>query len=136
MEMESLLPKPSYGGIKRYLRRRCHVDVGANTGGKKVKVIRLRRCPHRYWRIRPITRVRWVMGSPLKMLAKLKDGYRNIMLRLESNLGAKNNDKIFGGNRISKACQVFKGYSIDEFEARLIYEISKTLVASHELYPM
>ncbi|OIW05499.1 hypothetical protein TanjilG_27629 [Lupinus angustifolius] len=111
MEMESLLPKPSYGGISRFLRRRRHVDGGANSGGKKVKVIRLRRCPHRYWRIKPITRVKWVMSSPLKMLAKLKNGYRNIMLRLE-------------------------GYSIDEFEARLIYEISKTLIASHELYPM
>ncbi|CAL0314633.1 unnamed protein product [Lupinus luteus] len=134
--MESLLPKPSYGGISRYLRRRRHVDGAANTGGKKVKVIRLRRCPHRYWRIRPITRVRWVMSSPLKMLAKLKNGYRNIMLRLEGNIVAKNTNKIFGGKRISKACQVFKGYSIDEFETRLVYEISKTLIASHELYPM
>ncbi|XP_061338373.1 uncharacterized protein LOC133285200 [Gastrolobium bilobum] len=136
MEIESLLPKRTYGGIKRYWRRRHYQPL--NRSGKKMKIIRLKRSPRRYWRIRAIPRLRWLMSSPLKMLTKLKNAYMNFMLRLAGNIGAMNtdSDNIFGVKRIPKARQVYKGYSRDAFDARLIFEISKTLVASHELYPM
>lgn len=70
------------------------------------------------------------------MLTKLKNAYMNFMLRLAGNVGALNSDNIFGVKRIPKARQMPKGYSGDAFEARLIFEISKTLVASNELYAM
>lgn len=58
------------------------------------------------------------------------------MVRLAGNVGSLNGNNVFGGKRIPKARQVAKGYSGDAFEARLIYEISKVLVASRELNPM
>lgn len=76
------------------------------------------------------------MRSPLTILTKLKNAYMNFMLKLSGNVGAMNSDNIFEVKRIPKARQVSKGYSRDEFEARLIFEISKTLVASYELHPM
>lgn len=76
------------------------------------------------------------MRSPLTILTKLKNAYMNFMLKLSGNVGAMNSDNIFEVKRIPKARQVYKGYSSDEFEARLIFEISKTLVASYELHPM
>ena len=138
MEIESLLPKPTYGGIKMFLRRRHYqrLHSGATTGGRKMKTIRMKRSPRRYWRIKTIPRLRWVIRSPLKMLTKLKNAYMNLMLRLAGKVGALNTDNIFGGKWIPRDRQVSTLYSGDAFEARLIYEISKTLVASHELYPM
>ncbi|RDX84634.1 hypothetical protein CR513_34283, partial [Mucuna pruriens] len=134
METESLLPKQTYGGIKRYLRRRRYQRLdGSATGGKKTKAIRLRRSPRRHWRIKAVPRLIWMVRSPLKMLEKLKNSYTNFMLR------SMNTDNIFGQKRIPKAddAQVSKiNYTADEFETRLIFEISKALVASHELYPM
>ncbi|XP_027353238.1 uncharacterized protein LOC113863750 [Abrus precatorius] len=130
METESLLPKPTYGGIKRYLRRRRYQRLDGGNGGKKTKIIRLRRSPRRSWRIRVVPRLSWVVRSPLKMFTKLKNAYMNFMLR------SMNSDNMFGDKHIPKARQVSKDYSGDAFEARLIFEISKALVASHELYPM
>ncbi|MCI87868.1 hypothetical protein A2U01_0109153, partial [Trifolium medium] len=68
----------------------------------------------------------------------VKNTYMNIMLKLAGKVGgALNTDNKFGVKQIPKARQVSsKGYSGDAFEARLIFEISKTLVASHELYSM
>jgi hypothetical protein len=40
------------------------------------------------------------------------------------------------GGQIPKAPQVSKDYASDAFEVKLIYEISKALIASHELFPM
>ncbi|XP_061338374.1 uncharacterized protein LOC133285201 [Gastrolobium bilobum] len=136
MEVDSLLPKPTYGGIKRSWRRRRYqrLDGGGgdnnNNGGKKMKTVRLRRSPRRSWRIRAVPRLTWMVRSPLKMWTKLKNVYMNFMLR------SMDTDNIFGGKRIPKASEVSKGYTGDAFEARLIFEISKALVASHELYPM
>ncbi|KAK7295757.1 hypothetical protein RJT34_18669 [Clitoria ternatea] len=136
MEKESLLPKPTYGSIKRYMRRRRYQHLNDNDNNdnnnnkRKTKSIRLRRRPGRsYWRIKGVPKLTWVVvRSPLKMLAKLKNAYMNFMLRTIDT------DNIFCEKRIPKArYEVSKN---DEFEARLIFEISKALVASHELYPM
>jgi len=120
--MESLIPKPT-----RYLRRRRYqrLDEDAITGdGRKTKVLRLRR---RQWRIRVVPRLTWAIRSPIKMWTKLKNTYEKFMLK------SMKSDTIFG----TKDRVVSKdNYSRDAFEARLIFEISKALVASHELNPM
>lgn len=78
------------------------------------------------------------MRSPLKLMTKFKNAYMNFMLRLGVNVGALNTDNNIsrGVKRIIPNRQGSKVYSGDAFEARLIFEISKSLVASHELYPM
>ncbi|KAK2361666.1 hypothetical protein QL285_086791 [Trifolium repens] len=128
MELESLLPKPSNnGGIKQYLRRRHYKHLEGS--GKKIKIIRLKRSTRKFWRIRTIPRLRWVIKSPLKMLSNFKNVYLNFMLKslnIDSNIGGQ----------IPKAPQVSKDYASDAFEVKLIYEISKALIASHELFPM
>jgi hypothetical protein len=130
MELESLLPKPSNnGGIKQYLRRRHYKHLEGS--GKKMKVIRLKRSTRKFWRIRTIPRLRWVIKSPLKMLSNFKNVYLNFMLK-SLNIDSNN----IGGKQIPKAPQVSKDYASDAFEVKLIYEISKALIASHELFPM
>jgi len=135
--MELLFPKATYGGIKRYLRRQRYrrLHGGASTGRRKMETIQLIG-PRRKWRVRRIGRLRWVMRSPLKMLAKLKKVYMNLMLRMAGNTTAINSDKIFGVKRIPNPREVSKSHARDEFEARIIFEISKTFVASYELHPM
>jgi len=51
-------------------------------------------------------------------------------------LKSLNADNIFGRKQIPKTPQVSKAYASDAFEVKLIYEISKALVAFHELFPM
>jgi hypothetical protein len=130
MELESLLPKPSNnGGIKQYLRRRHYKHLEGS--GKKMKIIRLKRSTRKFWRIRTIPRLRWVIKSPLKILSNFKNVYLNFMLK-SLNIDSNN----IGGKQIPKAPQVSKDYASDAFEVKLIYEISKALIASHELFPM
>ncbi|XP_057436499.1 uncharacterized protein LOC130728933 [Lotus japonicus] len=139
MEIGSLLPNSIYGGMKKYWRRRHyqHLNRDAPTGRKKMNIIRLKGNPRKFWRIRAIPKLRWVMRSLLKTVAKVKNGYMNFMLRLAGKVGALKTDSFLGSvKRIPKARQVSKVYSGDAFEARLIFEISKTLVASNELKTM
>ncbi|ESW11184.1 hypothetical protein PHAVU_008G008700 [Phaseolus vulgaris] len=133
--MELLFPKATYGGIKRWLRRQRYrrLQGGAATGRRKMAMIQLKG-PRRHWRVRRIGRLRWVMRSPLKMLAKLKSVYMKLMLGMAKNTGAINSDKIFGVKGIPKPREV--SYARDAFEARIIFEISKTFVPSYELHSM
>jgi hypothetical protein len=126
--------------LTRYLSRRGYrrLDYGTTTTGrrKKMQIIRMR-SPRKDWKIRTSPKLRWMIRSPLKLLTKVKNTYMNVMLKLAGNVGgALNTDNKFGVKRIPKTRQVSnsKVYSGDAFEARLIFEISKTLVASHELY--
>lgn len=73
--------------------------------------------------------------TPFKLLSKLRNAYENLMVKLTGTVGSLNNKNEFGRKRIPKARQASKVYSGDEFEARLMLEISKILVASNELYP-
>ncbi|XP_057440433.1 uncharacterized protein LOC130732394 [Lotus japonicus] len=136
--MEIGLPNSIYGGMKKYWRRRRyqHLNRDAPTGRKKMNIIRLKGNPRKFWRIRAIPRLKWVMRLPLKMMAKVKNGYMNFMLRLAGKVGALKTDSMLSVKRIPKARQGSKVYSRDAFEARLIFEISKALVASNELYAM
>ncbi|KAK2415268.1 hypothetical protein P8452_60508 [Trifolium repens] len=129
--------------IKKYLSKRGYrrLDYGmmTTTGRrKKMQTIRMKSPPRRDWRIRTSPKLRWMIRSPLKLVTKVKNTYMNFMLKLAGNVGgALNTDNKFGVKRIPKIRQVSsKSYSGDAFEARLIFEISKTLVASHELYSM
>lgn len=129
METESLLPKPTnVGGIKQYLRRKHYKHLEGS--GKKLKIIRLKRSRRKFWRIRTIPKLRWVIKSPLKMLTSFKNAYMNFMLKSLST------DAIFGGKQIQEAPHVSEDYASDAFQTRLIYEISKALIASHKLFPM
>ncbi|XP_004492974.1 uncharacterized protein [Cicer arietinum] len=126
--------------IKRYLSRRGYrrLDGSISTvRRKKMQVIQMKGSPHKHWRIGTSPRLRWMMKSPLKLLTKVKNIYMNFMFKVAGNVGgALNTDNNnLGVKQIPQARQKSKGYySGDAFEARLIFEISKTLVASHELY--
>ncbi|KAF7811297.1 uncharacterized protein G2W53_032273 [Senna tora] len=107
-------------GPRRYWRLRG--------GGKRLtKAIRAGGGSRRYWRMKAIPRLSLVVKTPLKVLRKLKNAYIEFMLRLAGKVGALNDDNIFGSKRIPKARKVKnKGrFSPDDFERRLIYEISK-----------
>ena len=74
---------------------------------------------------------------------KLKNAYIDFMLKFSGkvkggSLSISNGigDGVFGQKRIPKSRQVTHKFSMNEFEARLIYEISKVLIASRELNPM
>nr|XP_004492973.1 uncharacterized protein LOC101494443 [Cicer arietinum] len=126
--------------IKRYSRRQGYRRLDGRISTvqrKKMQVIQMRGSPRKHWRIGTSPRLRWMMRSPLKMLTKVKNIYMNFMLKMAGNVGgALNTDKNnLGVKQIPQARQMSKGYySGDAFEARLIFEISKTLVASHELH--
>lgn len=77
-------------------------------------------------------RVRMMVKAPLKLVWKVKNAYVNFMVKLAGSVGTLNSEKVFGGRRIPKARQVSsdKDYSVDAFEARLLLEIAKAIVAS------
>ena len=61
---------------------------------------------------------------------KLKNGYMNMML----NLGSSSSAKGFGEKRIPKAHQSSTAtYTTTEFDNRLVFEIYKSLMTSHEM---
>lgn len=107
---------------------------------KKMKMIRLKGT-RRFWRIKAIPKLSLVvMRSPLKLLNKIKNAYIDFMLKLSGKVGGGEGsligDAAFGQKRIPKSRQVTHKFTMNEFEARLIFEISKVLVASRELNPM
>ncbi|KAI9085608.1 hypothetical protein K1719_032451 [Acacia pycnantha] len=132
------LKQPSYALSARYWPgSRAHRRHDSGVAGRKMKeVIWLGGKPRRrVWRMKVKPRLSLVVKTPLKLLGKLKNAYEDLMVKLVGNVGSLNNKNEFVGKRIPKARQVSKGYSGDEFEARLVLEISKVLVASNELYP-
>ncbi|KAI9128284.1 hypothetical protein K1719_001277 [Acacia pycnantha] len=145
METESLLPKP--GSCRRLMRYWRLGDTSNELGKakkkkKKMKVVRLKGT-RRYWRIKAIPKLSLMLRSPLKLMNKLKNAYIDFMLKLSGKVkgGSLNftngiGDGVFRQKRIPKSRQVTHKFSMNEFEARLIYEISKVLIASRELNPM
>ncbi|KAI9128060.1 hypothetical protein K1719_001053 [Acacia pycnantha] len=140
---ESLLPKPGSGQrLMRYRRLVGGGDSMGKTKKKKTKMVRLKGT-RRYWRIKAIPKLSLVMRSPLKLMNKLKNAYIDFMLKLSGKVkgGSLNitngvGDGVFGQKRTPKSRQVTEKFSMNEFEARLIYEISKVLAASREIDPM
>ncbi|KAK1423463.1 hypothetical protein QVD17_18766 [Tagetes erecta] len=80
-----------------------------------------------FWKIKAIRRLRLKIASPIRLWIKLKKAYMNMMLRIAGN------EHVFGSQRIPNKLQVSGAYSMSEFQSRLIYEISKNLIASREL---
>ncbi|XP_028785489.1 uncharacterized protein LOC114741403 [Neltuma alba] len=132
--MEMMKQPDSLSTRYRGSRARQQHD-GAVTSRKKKEVIWLGGKRRRVWRMKARPKLSFIVKTPLKLLSKLKNAYEDLMVRLAGTVGSLSNKNEFGGKRIPKARQVSKGYSGDEFEARLILEISKVLAASNELYP-
>ncbi|KAF5176335.1 hypothetical protein FRX31_034078 [Thalictrum thalictroides] len=90
----------------------------------------------RTWRIRVMPKLKLGLKcmSPLKMLARLRDGYISMMVGLEGKVGALNGNNFFGAKRLNpKADKSSKVSKAEEFEAKLIFEIYKSLMASRQL---
>ncbi|GMI66148.1 hypothetical protein like AT2G47485 [Hibiscus trionum] len=134
-----LLKKPIPGTLKRYWRRQRYQRLyagGAIKNRRNVKVTRMGGRSRRSWNIRAMPKLRWraLIASPMKLLAKLRHGYMNMMLRLAGSGGYLSTEKEFGGKRIPKARKVALGYSSSEFDQRLLHEIYKNLIPALELY--
>ncbi|KAK8711928.1 hypothetical protein V6N13_147184 [Hibiscus sabdariffa] len=131
------LKKPIPGTLKRFWRRRRYRLNGGEAirNRKKIKVVRMGGGSQRFWKIKATPKLRCRMiGWPMKVLRKLKDGYMNMMLRLAGSVGYLSKENEFGGKRIPKARKVALGYSNSEFDQRLLYEIYKNLIPARELY--
>ncbi|KAK9141736.1 hypothetical protein Syun_011136 [Stephania yunnanensis] len=125
------------GGLKRYWRRRRYQRLdgtAAWTGRRNLKVVRFGGdksggSTRRFWRIRAIPKLRMKIFNPIKVLAKVRDAYVNMMV------GWVGSDSFFGDKRIPRARQVERKSSkrVEEFEVKLIMEIYKSLKASREL---
>ncbi|KAK8569186.1 hypothetical protein V6N13_107044 [Hibiscus sabdariffa] len=135
-----LLQKPIPGTLRRYWRRRRYQRLYGGEAIKKGRSMKVRRMggrsPRRSWKIKAMPKLRWraVIGSPMKLLAKLRNGYMNMMLRIAGSVGYLGTEKEFGGKRIPKARKVALGYSNSEFDQRLLHEIYKNLIPALELY--
>lgn len=124
-----IFSNPFSGSIKRYRRRRGYKRLD---GRKSTKTIRIGGGPKRSWRIKVAPRLRLKMAflSPLKLWGKLKNTYVNMMLNLAGSAGNLNNRNLLARKRNPKAREIHSGYSVNEFENRLAFEIYKALVAS------
>ncbi|KAM7520283.1 hypothetical protein LguiB_019245 [Lonicera macranthoides] len=130
------LSNPFNSSSKTYWRRRRYQRLGGATNRKNLKTVRFGGGPQRSWRIKVIPKLRLkpVILSPFKIWSKLKNAYVNMMLNLAGKVGHSNNVNVFGEIRIPKARQVSKAaYSTNDFNNRLILEIYKSLMVSHEL---
>ncbi|KAF8390085.1 hypothetical protein HHK36_024606 [Tetracentron sinense] len=113
-----ILSSPFHGSLKRYWRGRRYQRLdGAITGKKSMKIARLGAKSRRFWKIRAFPKLRLKIVSPIKLLVRLRDGYINMMLGLESNVGYLNNASVFGDGRILKARQVQMASSSEEFSS-------------------
>ncbi|KAK9048888.1 hypothetical protein SSX86_030209 [Deinandra increscens subsp. villosa] len=113
--------------LNRSWRRRRYQRI--TRGNRKTsKTVALGGGNRRFWKIKAIPRLRWKKVSPMRFLIKLKNAYFNMMVRLAGT------ENVFGAKRVPRRrLQASGGYSMSEFQSRLIYEISKSLIASREL---
>ncbi|CAL1390677.1 unnamed protein product [Linum trigynum] len=90
------------------------------------------------WKIKvvPKLRLRVVAAAPVKLAARLKNGYMDMMVRLAGSVGYLNTQMVFGNKRIPKARQVRMSATDDQFQRRIVYEMLKNISAAHELNPM
>lgn len=136
-----LLPKASYGNLKRYWRRRRYQRLEGTTQSRKnLKITKFGGTgPNRKWKIKALPKLRILrpFRSPLKLLTKIKNSYMEMMINLAGNVGTLNTSTTFGGKRVPKARKSDAiVYSSHQVEERLVLEIYKALVASrggHEL---
>ncbi|CAN1122612.1 hypothetical protein LINPERPRIM_LOCUS2821 [Linum perenne] len=91
------------------------------------------------WRIKVVPklrRLRVVVAAPLKLVAKLKNKYVDMMVRVAGSVGSLNTNMVFGNKRIPKARQLKMSCSDEQFQNRIIYEMFKNISSAHELSPL
>ncbi|XP_076892248.1 uncharacterized protein LOC143543916 [Bidens hawaiensis] len=122
-----IVPSGFLGTLNSSWRRRRYQRV---LGGCKStsKTATLGGRSRRVWKIKAIPRLRLKKVSVFGLWMKLKNAYIDTMLRL-----AGGTETIFGSKRVPRRLQASGGYSMGDFQSRLIYEISKNLIASREL---
>ncbi|PIA63673.1 hypothetical protein AQUCO_00201192v1 [Aquilegia coerulea] len=136
--MEMSYSTSSNGNFKRYWRRSQYQRlVGAQASRENMRVARLGGKRKRGWNIRIIKKIKLGLKilSPIKLLLKLRTAYIKMMIRLEGKVGALNGDNFFKAKRINQKTEKNSNDSkaAEEFEAKLILEIYKSLTASREL---
>ncbi|CAL1405372.1 unnamed protein product [Linum trigynum] len=139
-----------YSSGDRYWRRKRYQKLRQDYGSIRNKNIRIARLGgdksssassssrKLAWRIKvvPKLRLRIVMAAPLKLAAKLKNGYLDMMVRLAGSVGYLNTNLVFGNRRVPKARHVKSTCTNEEFRNRIIYEMFKNISSAHELNPM
>ena len=110
-------------------RRTTQVVQIKGDGGKPRRLWRLKRAPKLGY-----SYLKKMVRSPKKLWLKFKEGYINMMLRLAGDMGHINGGGLFEKKRISQARKVpLKYKNMEEFEARLVLEIYKSLSTSKGL---
>lgn len=132
--MEIFSSTPFSRSSKRYHPKSRPTGYNGTFDGrrKSVKTVTLGGSPKRTWRIKSVPKLKFklILSSPVRLWRKLKNGYMNMML----NLGSSSSANGFGEKRIPKARQSSSTtYTPTEFDNRLVFEIYKSLVTSHEL---
>ncbi|KAL1824132.1 hypothetical protein ACET3Z_010910 [Daucus carota] len=127
--MEIFSSSPFNRTSKRNNRKRP-VGYNATFDGrrKSVKTVTLGTSPKRSWRIRSVAKLKFklILSSPMKLWRKLKNG--------DMNLNSSSSANGLGEKRVPKARQSSRVSSSNtEFDNRLVFEIYKSLVTSHEL---
>ncbi|CAI0451017.1 unnamed protein product [Linum tenue] len=122
-----------YWRSKRYQK----LQDGA-TRNKNVRIARLGDDNNKVWKIKvvPKLRLRVVAAAPVKLAARLKNGYMDMMVRLAGSVGYLNTQMVFGNKRVPKARQVWMSCSDEQFQRRIVCEMLKNISAAHELNPM
>ncbi|KAK1357479.1 hypothetical protein POM88_050735 [Heracleum sosnowskyi] len=122
--MEIFSSNPFGGSSKDYHRKRAAGYNGTFNGRRKsAKTVTLGGSPKRSWRMKTVPKLKFklVLSSPMRLWRKLKNGYMNMML----NLGSSRNPKARQSSRAA--------YNNTEFDNRLVFEIYKSLMTSHEM---
>ncbi|KAL5745074.1 hypothetical protein ACOSP7_026220 [Xanthoceras sorbifolium] len=140
-------PEPFYNSLKkRYWGRRSYQRLDrskANNTSRKVKSVKFARSQstsRRFWRIKPVPKLRLKnirsSANIHKLWTKFKNAYMHMMIKFSGKMWYSNNENVLVDHqRIPK---VRKGgsssvYAADEFESRLVYEIYKAVLETRQL---
>ncbi|XP_074306300.1 uncharacterized protein LOC141641541 [Silene latifolia] len=135
--MESI-SKP-FNGKNYWKKRGYNLLDGAAQTKRNMPVIQIRgnkvtNKKTRFWRIKKsakLASLKKVFVSPKNLWQKFKNGYINMMLRMAGDTGKINGGSEFGKKKISQARNVRVKYkNFDEFEARIVLEIYRSLSTS------
>lgn len=104
-----------------------------------MRVARLGGNVKRSWKVRVMPRLRLrlriLLSSPVRILARMRDAYVDAMLRLSGKAGSLRSgaDLSFGVQKVPKAKARVSKSSIEDFESRLLFEIYKSIAESRQL---
>lgn len=104
-----------------------------------MRVARLGGNVKRSWKVRVMPRLRLrlriLLPSPVRILARMRDAYVDAMLRLSGKAGSLRSgaDLSFGVQKVPKAKARVSKSAIEDFESRLLFEIYKSIAESRQL---